>query len=77
MQEKMYVSDCKEEDHLIEVDNVKNITSEFHHYEKVNITTIHFKKVWNNLWDIKTYESENSFRDRFSKLYGKLHPGEF
>lgn len=69
MQDTFTVLDCRDVEHSIKIDNVKSFDSN----KDKTITVVYLKELENNLWDIRTYESENSIRFRYSKLYDQLH----
>lgn len=69
MQDSILIMDCNDIRHTIKIDNIKNFSSN----TQKTITTVHLKELENNFWDIKTYESEDPIRLRYSKLYDTLH----
>ena len=72
MQDSILIIDCKDLQHVVKIDNIKSFGT-YQAFKNPPITTVYLKELENNLWDIKTYESEDSIRSRFSKLYDELH----
>ena len=72
MQDSILIVDCNDNQHVVKIDNVKDFGT-YQSFKNPPITTVYLKELENNLWDIKTYESEDSIRSRFSKLYDELH----
>lgn len=72
MQDSILIIDCKDIHHIVRIDNIKDFST-FQSFKNPPITTVYLKELTDNLLDIKTYESENSVRLRFSKIYDELH----
>ena len=75
MQDSISIIDCHEKQHIIKINNIKNFST-YQGFKNPPITTIYLKELENNFLDIKTYESEESVRKRFSKLYDELHKND-
>lgn len=73
MQDSILIIDCFDKQHIVKIDNVKNIDSFYNNNAKKSITIVYLKELHNNLLDIRTYELEDSFRLRYSKVYDGLH----
>lgn len=72
MQDSILIIDCNNTQHVVKIDNVKNFET-YQAFKNPPITTVFLKELENNLWDIKTYELEDSLRLRYSKIYDELH----
>lgn len=72
MQDTISIIDCENVKHTVKINNVKDFST-YQYLKKHPITTVHLKELENNLLNIKTYESEDSIRDRFSMIYDDLH----
>ena len=72
MQDSILIIDCNDIQHIVKIDNVKDFGT-YQAFKNPPITTVYLKKLENNLLDIKTYESEDSIRTRYSKIYDELH----
>ena len=69
MQDYIIVTDCFDTEHTIKINNVKDFDSN----KDKTITSVLLKELVNNLSDIKTYESEDAIRLRYSKIYDELY----
>ena len=72
MQDSILIIDCKDVQHVVKINNIKDFKAN-QYFKNKPITTVYLKELENNLLDIKTYESENSIRLRYSKIYDELH----
>ena len=72
MQDSILIIDCKDVQHIVKINNVRDFRT-YQTFKNPPITTVYLKELENNLLDIKTYESENSIRLRYSKIYDVLH----
>jgi len=72
MQDSILIVDCKNVHHVVKIDNIKDFGT-YQPFKNASITTVYLKELANNLLDIKTYESEDSIRLRYSKIYDGLY----
>lgn len=74
MQDKILIVDCYDEQHIVHVDDILTFDT-LRGFNKPPITIVRLKEIaFDNVHkDFKTYESENSIRLRYSKIYDALH----